>query len=272
MVNKHQVKLGAFFADHPVFTLDEVASFAAQRLSPAAVTARLSYATRTGRIRSISRGIYVVTPPGRSALTTHIDPFLVALAARPDAIFSHHSALELLGAAHSAWSTCTLYCSGARMEWEFDGSSIRAVPHPTALARCAMTELGTRRVERRGSIVRTTGPERTLIEGFRQPSLVGGVSELVASAAGFATLDIDLLAKLLELYAIRRLWAAVGWFLEVNAQSFAVSEADLLRFEQHRPNAPQYLVRATRGGNFIARWNLVLPQEIGKGDPDVGES
>jgi predicted transcriptional regulator of viral defense system len=78
MGNKHQVKLEVFFADHPVFTLDEVASFAAQRLSPAAVTARLSYATRTGRIRSISRGIYVVTPPGRSALTTHVDPFLVA--------------------------------------------------------------------------------------------------------------------------------------------------------------------------------------------------
>jgi hypothetical protein len=31
------------------------------------------------------------------------DPFLVAAAVRPDSVFSYHSALEFLGAAHSVW-------------------------------------------------------------------------------------------------------------------------------------------------------------------------
>jgi hypothetical protein len=89
-------------------------------------------------------------------------------------------------------------------------STIRVFPHPTPLARSGHVELGIRRVERRATLLRTTGPERTLVEGFRQLDLVGGVTELVASAGGFGTLDLTLLEEVLECYSVRRLWAAVA--------------------------------------------------------------
>lgn len=272
MAKKRQVRLGAFFATHPVFTRDQFVTALGPDVGQAAVAARLSYYSRTGRLRSIARRIYAVVPPGQAPSSLRPDPFLVAVAARPDAIFSHHSALELLGAAHSTWSTCTLFSAGERRSLTLEGSKIRIAPHPTVLAKRDEVELGTRTVERRGSILRATGPERTLVEGFRQLNLVGGVTELVASAGGFGALDLALLEDVLERYSVRRLWAAVGWFLETHTQAFGVTEQDLARFERHRPKSPHYLARSVRGGTLHPRWNLVLPPEVGKGDPNAGES
>lgn len=272
MAKKRQVQVDAFFAAHPVFTREQIVQAMAPEVGRAAVAARLSYHSRTGRLRSIARRIYAVVPPGQAPDSLRPDPFLVAVAARPDAIFSHHSALELLGAAHSTWSTCTLFSTGERLSLSLEGSKIRIAPHPTVLAEREEVELGTRTVERRGSILRATGPERTLVEGFRRLDLVGGVTELVASAGGFGALDLALLEEVLECYSVRRLWAAVGWFLETHARAFGVTDQDLDRFERHRPKAPIYLARGARGGALVARWNLVLPPDVGRGDPDAGES
>lgn len=71
-----------------------------------------------------------------------------------------------------------------------------------------------RRVPYVETTLRVTGPERTLADGFRQLRLVGGLEELVTSAAGFASLDLEQLDALLRAYDLRILYAAVGWFLE----------------------------------------------------------
>lgn len=272
MAKKRQVDLRVFFATHPVFTLDQFSAAVGPDVGRSALAGRLSYHSRTGRIRSITRRIYAVVPPGRSPKSLRPDPFLVALAARPDAIFSHHSALELLGVAHSTWSTCTLFSARARLSLDLEGSTVRVAPHPTAFNPVGDVDLGTRTVERRGSILRTTGPERTLVEGFRRLDLVGGVTELVTSAGGFGALDLALLTEVLDRYSVGRVWAAVGWFLETHAQTFGVTDRHLTPFENHRPKSPRYLARTERGGTLLSRWNLVLPPGVGKGDPDAGES
>ena len=134
------------------------------------------------------------------------------------------------------------------MRWSFWGSRIR-LGHATLYTwrsvggRCALIapifvslstpafwaiepcrKLGLRRVEYRGKLLQTTGPERTLIEGFRRLTEVGGLQELVNSASGFAVLDLELLQEILLCYDIANLWAAVGWFLECFRQTFLVTE------------------------------------------------
>jgi predicted transcriptional regulator of viral defense system len=104
-----------------------------------------------------------------------------------------------------------------------------------------------------------TGPERTVVEGFRRPALAGGLEEFVRSASGFPTLDLDLLEAILRRYQVGNLWAATGWFLQRFQQSFHVPEKVLVRMERLRPGSPQYLERSRRGGVFDSRWNLVLP-------------
>lgn len=266
---EHQVKTADFFASHPVFSLDE----AERKLAPpggrAGTLERLKHHIEHGRLKVATRGVYAVVPPGVSAQRFQPDPFLVAAAARSDAVFSHHSALELLGAAHSVWKQCTVYTEHSRRPVKLNGTSIRFLEHPKPLRVGNGVHLGTRRIERRGRLLTATGPERTLVEGFRRPRLAGGLEELVVSAGGFPSLDLDVLEEILRQYGIRNLWAATGWFLERFRKTFHASDRLLARIERHCPRSPQYLQRSRRGGTLAQRWNLIVPDSISRiGEPD----
>jgi predicted transcriptional regulator of viral defense system len=229
-----------FFATHPVFSLEEASKALGLPGGRAGAVERLKYHVETGRLKLVLRGVYAVVPPGAKAEEFRPDPFLVAAAFRPDGVFSHHSALELQGVAHSVWNECTLYAEGRRRPFH----------------------LGTRKVERQGKLLRTTGPERTLVEGFRRPVLAGGLEELVTSASGFAVLDLALIDEILQRYGIAKLWAATGWFLERFRETFHVPDEFLNHLERHRPRVPHYIERNRRGGALASRWNLILPNEL----------
>ena len=166
-------------------------------------------------------------------------------------------------------STYTLYVKQHRRLLRLNGATIRFFEHPGFIRSTTNEQLGTLHVERQGRLLCTTGPERTLVEGFRRPVLVGGLEELVRSAGGFSTLDLDLLEKVLHVYGVATLWAAVGWFLERFQQTFYVPERVLERLAPHRPRSPHYLERDHRGGSLVARWNLILPEALaGMEEPD----
>ena len=50
------------------------------------------------------RGLYAVIPPGADPGSYPVDPYLVAAKLTPDAVLSHHTALEFHGRAYSVWS------------------------------------------------------------------------------------------------------------------------------------------------------------------------
>jgi predicted transcriptional regulator of viral defense system len=258
-----------FFATHPVFSLDEAAKALAPPGGRTGTVERLKHYLHTGRLTLPTRTVYAVVPPCVPASRFRPDPFLVAAAARPDAVFSHHSALELLGAAHTVWTRTTLYTRRRRRSLALMGATARFLEDPAPLAVGRGRHVGTQRVERRGSLLEVTGPERTLVEGFHQPAHVGGLEELVQSASGFPTLDVELIEAVLRRYGMARLWAATGWFLERFQQSFHVPERLLARCERHRPRSPQYLERGHRGGTLATRWSLILPRSLAQpGEPD----
>jgi len=153
-----------------------------------------------------------------------------------------------------------------RWNWAPPGSSFSRIPTRCAgvARRCSAParSIG-------GRSLRGTGPERTLLDGFRHPDRVGGLQELVESAAGFGVLDLALLRKLLETYGEKRLWAAAGWFLERHQQRFFVPHEYLASMAPHRPAAPRYLERGRRGGKLFSRWNLIVPPALASAaEPD----
>ncbi|MDD5205401.1 MAG: hypothetical protein PHS17_08265 [Desulfobacterales bacterium] len=256
------MKTVEYFTTHPVFSLDEASTALRLPGGRAGTVERLKYHVKTGRLKVVVRGVYAVVPPGADAKEFRPDPFLVAAAFRPEGIFSHHSALELQGVAHSVWNECTLYAEGRRKPLIVSGATIRFLDHPAPMRMESGNPLGTRKIERQGRLLRATGPERTLVEGFRRPGLAGGLEELVTSASGFAVLDLALLDQILRKYGIAKLWAATGWFLERFREIFHVPEEFLSRLEDHLPSVPQYVERNRRGGGLASRWNLILPKEL----------
>jgi len=262
MNSSNKVKTADYFVTRPVFSLEEAARALAPPRGRAGAVERLKHHLQAGRLKLVERGLYAVVPVGIAVERFQPDPFLVAKAARPDGIFSHHSALELLGVAHSNWTQCTLYTARRRKPLAMEGVTIRFLDHPDPFRKESHRQLGVRKIERRGKLLEATGPERTLVEGFRRPALAGGLEELVRSAAAFPTLDLDLLEAILRRYDTANLWAATGWFLERFRKSFGAPESILSRIEHNRPRSPQYLDRSQRGGTLAARWKLILPEVL----------
>ncbi len=270
---KRKMKTVDFFNTHPVFSLDEAAQFLDPPGGRAGAIERLKYHLKSGRLKLVARGVYAVVPPGVPVGRFQPDAFLVAAAVRPGGVFSYHSALELLGASHSVWNRCTLYVTKRRRPLSINDTDIRFLEHPSPMRTPPCRGIGLRWVEHRGKLLHTTGPERTLVEGFRRPAEVGGVQELVDSAGGFAVLDLDLLQETLRCYDIANLWAATGWFLENFQQSFHVPKGVLDQMARHRPKAPQYLERDRRNAMLLPRWNLLLPKMlVNVGEPDERKS
>jgi len=251
-----------FLATHPVFSLDDATVALAPPGGRSGTVRRLKHHLASGRLSLVTRGIYAVVPPGVAGGTFRPDPFLVAVAARRDAIFAYHSALELLGVAYSAWSLTSVYTARRRGRLVLDSVEIAFLDDPLALRTDKARHLGTRRVERRGRMLEVTGPERTLVEGLRRPALAGGVEELLQSAGAFPTLDLALLREILVRYDTARLWAASGWVLEQHQRSFSVPDAFLDDLQLRRPAVAAYLQRDQRGGRLATRWNLVLPEVV----------
>lgn len=252
-----------FLAGSPAFTLAVLAeAMGSRELSRAREWAK--YHLAAGRLKSVERGLYAAVPTGADADRFTPDPFLVGVAVRLDAVFGYHAALQLLGAAHSEWSVVDVFTERRRRSLTVGEARLEFLAHPAALTRARQERLGTRHVPYQGRRLAVTGPERTLLDGFRSPRRVGGLEELVESAAGFASLDLDLVSKLLATFDVKLLWAAAGWFLETYRSAFQVDDRLLTRLERHRPTATHYLPRSRRGrgGTYVKRWNLVLPSAV----------
>jgi len=252
------LKTTEFLSLNPVFTLDDVVRELAPPGGRAGAVERLRHYVETGRLRSVSKGVYVVT---KGSAPNRISPnyFHVALAARSDAIFSYHSALELLGCAHSIWHVCTLYTARRRRPLHLDYDKLEFLTDPIQLPD---RHLGTEMVEYDGKLLETTGPERTLVEGLLRPGRVGGIEEFINSAGGLPAPKLDLIEEILKLYNTKHLYAAVGWYLERCKEAWNVPSDFLDRLEKNRPSSPQYLERRSGFGKLFPRWNLILPRFV----------
>ena len=150
-----------------------------------------------------------------------------------------------------------------------DGMEWPAVLHPAPLVRKRRTGFGVVELDRRGRTLRLTGPERTLVDGFAAPWWVGGLDELVESAAGFRDLDLDLLDAYLKLVDRRVLDAATGWFLERHPEVSTGVSRLLARLEKRKPQQPLYLGGRRAGGHLQRRWNILVPPHLANSSFEV---
>ncbi len=151
-----------FFRTHPVFTLSEFRRAVGAHATPSTSQTLIKYHLGRGNLRLVERGVYAVVPAGVEAGQFIPDRFLVAAALRPDAVLAYHSALELLGFAHSTYRDIFFLTRRRRKELRLGPGRIRALLPLKGLREQHAEDYGVEVRERVGVKLRVTGAERTL--------------------------------------------------------------------------------------------------------------
>ena len=259
------VKHDTFFRRHPVFTGDDLAAHLASRggVGPRGREALLAYHTKTGRVVRVRRGLYAVVPPGADPASHPVDPYLVAAKLTPDAVLSHHTALDFHGRAHSVWSHVVYSASRPASAFAFRSTVFRGAKFPEALVRSGSERFGVLVREVAGVGVRVAGLERTLVDVLHRPDLSGGWEEVWRSLESVEYFNIDRVVEYALLLGNATTAAKVGFFLDRHRDALMVEDRHLQSLRERRPGQPHYLDRAARKrGRLAADWNLVVPEEV----------
>lgn len=244
-----------FLESHEVFTLDEFMGAVDAGTSERTRYTNLRNAVTRGQAYRIKRGLYA------SNIGVYRDRVpnvaLVASKVAPDAVVSHHTALEAHGVAHSPLRT-VYFTTAAKIEgFEVRGYRFRRVARPSVPA--PLLRDFEARVRVGDAIVPVTSRERTLVDCLADVTLAGGLEELLRSLGGFTAMSAEDAWRYASALGSPTVVARLGWVLELfNAQW----EPHVVVLEDMRA----FLGRGTyRLGNarlprrFISRWRLYVP-------------
>ncbi len=261
---KHQT----FFRNKCVFTNDEFARYLSEQgdYGKRAAERFLAYYKSTGRIQQIRRGLYAVNSERAQispSVPGSVDPYLVASKLTPDAVLSHHTALEFHGRAHSIWQRF-VYSSARPLApvqfalWEFRGTTF-----PAQLLRAGATDYDVLTGERAGCNLRVTSFERTLVDVLDRPDLAGSWEEIWLSLESIEFFNLGRVIGYTELLSNATTAAKVGFFLEQHRDALMVEQQHLDALKKMCPKQPHYLDRAARGsGRYLPEWQLIVPVSL----------
>ena len=259
------VKHEPFFRQHPVFTAEDLAAHLASRgaVGCRGQEALLAYYTKASRVIRVRRGLYAVVPPGAEPESYPVDPYLIAAKLTPDAVLSHHTALEFHGRAYSAWNQLNYSASRPIGSLTFRSHGFRGAKFPEALRRSRTEHFDVLGRERSGVGVRVASLERTLVDVLHRPNLSGGWEEIWRSLESVEFFNFDRVVEYVLLLGNATTAAKVGFFLEQHRDGLMVEECHLRPLRERRPRQPHYLDRNGRKpGCLMADWNLVVPNDV----------
>ena len=259
------MKHDEFFRRHPVFTGDELSKHLSAHggVGPRAQEALVAYHRKVGRVLRVRRGLYAVIPPGAHADSYPVDPFLVAAKLTPDAVLSHHTALEFYGKAYSVRTHFVYSASRPLSPLTFRSYIFRGTKFPQALLRTRKEYVEVSTAERAGLEIRVTSFERTLVDVLDRPDLSGSWEEIWRSLESIEFFDLDKVVEYALLLGNGTTGAKVGFFLEQHREPLMVEEIHLKALHDLQPRQPHYLDRTKRkSGRLVSEWNLVVPSEV----------
>lgn len=259
------MKYDTFFRKNPVFTGEELTQYQSSigEGGGRVREALLSYHVKSGRILRIRRGLFAVIPAGANPKNHLVDPFLVAGNLTPDAILSHHTALQFYGRSYSLMEQYVYSSAHPLGPLTFQSGIFRGTLFPRALGRAGKQYCNVLSTELAGVEIRVTSLERTLVDVLDRPTLSGSWEEIWRSLESVEFFDLDKVVEYALLLTNATTAAKVGFYLEQHRELLMVEEHHLNALRDRRPQQPHYLDRAKRqSGRLVQAWNLVVPNEV----------
>src|SRR5947207_9435817 len=151
-VMKPRVSLTQFAQSSPLFTLEELGHRYGKKKLTRSVRNMLYRLKRQGRVRQLTKGVYV-----GALATASVNRYSVPSKLRKDAVVAFHSALEFHGVANQVFQTVYYLSVRPRRDVAFDTVTYHCVAPPSQLVRARRLDF---QVELSRDKVRVTGRDR----------------------------------------------------------------------------------------------------------------
>lgn len=217
----------------------------------------------------------VTVPYARQGFVGEDEPLFEA---HPYAALSHVSALVLHGLTDDLPKRLTVVIpadgTGDMLPLDTDATDWDGIPlvrgrrppkilgHPVLWTKLAPARLfGVREYRPRGYPIRATTPERTLLDGLRDPDLCGGLENVLRAWTRAAdTLDLDALVHHVERFDIDLLRQRTGYVLDELERSHPMVE----RWQRlaKRGGSSKLLSSESYAPTYSERWSLSLNAPI----------
>ncbi|MDE0170299.1 MAG: transcriptional regulator [bacterium] len=253
---------GAMLGEHPVFTTADLRDCLPALAGLGTARQVIARWESTGRVIRVRPGLYAAVP-AESAGPDLFSPYgyLVACKLAPDAVVSHHGALQFFGCAYSIWSEYVYSATVPRAPFRYATNGYRGTRYPAALLRSGREQWGVVETRRRGGVVRVTCIERTFVDVLSAPRLAGGWEEVWRSLQMVDELDVSQVVEYATFLDNATACAKVGYFLERHRELWPFDDPVLDALRNRKPRRPQHMDRRA-GGDLVREWNLIVPHAV----------
>ena len=257
-----------FLASEPVFTGSELAAFLAGHgvAHPVGDARRLEDRwVRSGRVVAVRPDLFAVVADGVDPARFQPIPDLVATKMAPDAVVSHHAALDFWGISYSLWFDAVYSATDPAPSMVYGAMCYRGVRFPQRLVDSGSQHFGVASEAYAGGTVRVTTMERTLVDVLADPDYGGSWDEIYQSVTRADSIDVEVVAAYCHLRdggpALR---AKVGFFLDQHRELWGIDNGDLDRFRPPGSRARMFVFDTfpRKRTHYVEDWNLVVPVEV----------
>lgn len=177
-------------------------------------------------------------------------PYMIGSKIKEDSCISYHSAFEYYGAKNQVFYLIYVSSKKNFEEFEFEGYTYTYINNKYDFG-----------IINDGKI-RVTDKERTVIDCIDKTEFAGGHEELILCLELMRKLDGNKILKYLSKYNSKKLYAKVGFMLELLKSVFGMEEEVIKECKRKSENLKYYFDNETKTAKnkYIKDWNLIVPE------------
>ena len=214
--------------------------------------------TKEGKVGKIKRGLYFSIPLDQLDEKFEVDRYILANKIKNNYALGYHSALELHGAAYSAFNNIFILIKKQHRFRKFRFQNVEYIP---VINKHHNTHLTNINYKNREIIV--TDPARTFVECVSRTDLCGGWEECLKSLANLKGVEVTDVKEVLKIYQNTTLKLKTGYVLELlskNSPYYGHIKNDILK--PLKPTSdwiPVYIDRNVPS-KLNKKWGLYIPE------------
>ena len=210
------------------------------------------------KVGKIKRGLYYSIPLENTSEKFEVDRYILASKIKQGYALGYHSALELHGAAYSAFNIIYILI---QKKGRFPLINFQNVKYVPVINKYYNKNL--KKVKYKNKTIIITNPARTFIECLNRLDLCGGWEECLKSLANLRGVNVSDILEILKIYKNKTLELKTGYLLELLSKKSPyyhhITKQELQPLTPSDTWIPVYIDRNVTS-KLRKKWGLYMPE------------